>query len=45
MLGRLKPGVTEAQAEADLTPIVADLQAADPESFPDTWRVGLLSFK
>ena len=45
VLGRLKPGVTEAQAEVDLKPIVADLKAADPTAFPDTWRVGLLSFK
>ena len=45
VLGRLKPGVTEAQAEADLKPIVADLKAADPTAFPDRWRVGLLSFK
>ena len=28
LLGRLKPGVTDAQAEADLRPIVADLKAA-----------------
>jgi predicted permease len=45
VLGRLKPGVTEAQAEADLQPIVADLAAREPEQFPEKWRVGLLSFK
>ncbi len=45
VLGRLKPGVTAAQAEVDLRPIVADLKAKDPSSFPDRWRVGLLSFK
>jgi predicted permease len=45
VLGRLKPGVTEAQAEADLRPIVADLKQRDPRAFPDKWRVGLLSFK
>ena len=45
LLGRLKPGVTEAQAEADLRPIVADLKQRDPAAFPDKWRVGLLSFK
>jgi predicted permease len=45
VLGRLKPGVTEAQAEADLQPIVADLAAREPDQFPEKWRVGLLSFK
>ena len=42
MLGRLKPGVTEAQAEADLRPIVADLAQREPAQFPEGWRVGLL---
>lgn len=45
LLGRLKPGITEAQAEADLRPIVADLKKREPAQFPDNWRVGLLSFK
>jgi putative ABC transport system permease protein len=45
LLGRLKPGVTEAQAAADLSPIIADLKAREPGQFPDQWRVGLLSFK
>jgi predicted permease len=45
LLGRLKPGVTEAQAEADLNPIIADLARKEPAQFPQTWRVGLLSFK
>ena len=45
LLGRLKPGVTEAQAEADLRPIIADLKQREPAQFPDQWRVGLLSFK
>ncbi len=46
VLGRLKAGVTEAQAEADLRPIVADLAQREPAQFPDgRWRVGLLSFK
>jgi putative ABC transport system permease protein len=44
-LGRLKPGITEPQAEADLRPIIADLKAREPAQFPDNWRVGLLSFK
>ena len=45
LLGRLKPGVTDAQAEADLRPIIQDLNAREPRQFPDQWRVGLLSFK
>ncbi len=45
LLGRLKPGVTEAQAEADLRPIIQDLKQREPAAFPDSWRVGLLSFK
>ncbi|PYJ84034.1 MAG: hypothetical protein DME22_14165, partial [Verrucomicrobia bacterium] len=45
LLGRLKPGVTEAQAEADLRPIIEDLKKREPTQFPDRWRVGLLSFK
>jgi len=45
LLGRLKPGVTEAQAEADLRPIIEDLKKREPAQFPNNWRVGLLSFK
>lgn len=45
LLGRLKPGVTETQAETDLRPIIADLQQREPAAFPAKWRVGLLSFK
>jgi len=45
VLGRLKPGVTEARAEADLRPIIEDLKKKEPGQFPDNWRVGLLSFK
>ncbi len=45
LLGRLKPGVTAAQAEADLAPIIADLKKKEPAQFPDQWRVGLLPFK
>ena len=45
LLGRLKRGVTEAQAEADLRPIIEDLKQREPSQFPDKWRVGLLSFK
>jgi predicted permease len=45
LLGRLKPGVSEAQAEVDLRPIIQDLKKTEPAQFPDNWRVGLLSFK
>jgi putative ABC transport system permease protein len=45
LLGRLKPGVAAAQAEADLAPIIADLKKREPDQFPDQWRVSLLSFK
>ena len=45
VLGRLKPGVTPAQAEADLRPIVTDLKQRDTSAIPDNWRVKLLSFK
>ena len=40
LLGRLPPGVTAAQAEADLSPIIADLKTREPSQFPDQWRVG-----
>jgi predicted permease len=45
LLGRLKPGVTDAQAESDLRPIIETLQRREPSQFPEQWRVGLLSFK
>ena len=45
LLGRLKAGVTDARAEADLAPIITDLKARAPLQFPEQWRVGLLPFK
>ena len=45
LLGRLKPGVTQAQAEADLRPIIEELRRRYPSDFPEQWRVGILSFK
>ncbi len=45
LLGRLKPGITDAQAEADLHPIIEDLKKREPTQFPERWRVGLLSFR
>jgi putative ABC transport system permease protein len=44
VLGRLKPGVTAAQAEADLRPIMADLQRQSPHDFPEKWRAGIIPF-
>lgn len=45
LLGRLKSGVTGAQAEADLSPIIADLKKREPTQFPDQYRVGILSLE
>src|SRR5262245_14022836 len=44
LLGRLKPGVTEARAESDLRPIIEELQKREPAQFPEKWRVGVLLF-
>ena len=44
VVGRLKPGVTGAQAEADLRPIIDSMKQRAPASFPAQYRVGLLSF-
>ena len=44
LMGRLKPGVTLTQAEADLRPIVLELQQRKPKDFPKTWRIQLLNF-
>ncbi len=44
VLGRLKPGVTVAQAEADLRPIMEDLQRQSPQDFPEKWRASIIPF-
>ncbi|MGO4881018.1 MAG: ABC transporter permease [Bryobacteraceae bacterium] len=44
VVGRLKPGVTAAQAEADLRPIMEDLQRQSPHDFPEKWRAGIIPF-
>jgi putative ABC transport system permease protein len=44
LLGRLKPGLTRAQAEADLHPILAELQRQHPDDFPKQWRIVLRDF-
>lgn len=42
---RRKPGVTEAQAQADLDPIFRDLALRSPARYPKNWRVSLVTFK
>ncbi|MEN3338165.1 MAG: putative transport system permease protein [Acidobacteriota bacterium] len=44
LLGRLRDGVTAPQADADLRPIIADLQKREPRQFPEQWRVALQPF-
>ncbi|HUK19188.1 MAG TPA: ABC transporter permease [Bryobacteraceae bacterium] len=44
-LGRLKPGVTMAQAEADVEPVLRELARRTPKDFPQQWRVALPTFK
>jgi predicted permease len=43
-LARLKPGVTIAEAQADLQPIIAGLVERTPRNFPKEWRVRLRTF-
>jgi putative ABC transport system permease protein len=43
-MGRLKPGVTEAQVETDLKPIFEELQRQNPKDFPQKWRVKMSTF-
>jgi putative ABC transport system permease protein len=44
LLGRLKAGATRAEAQADLRPILEELQRREPSHFPQKWRVELASF-
>lgn len=44
LVGRLKSGVTEAQAAQQLQPIFNDFVHQDPHRFPQNLRVGLMSF-
>src|SRR5580698_6887782 len=41
LLGRLKAGVTTAQAQSDMAGIVATLQQAHPDDFPKGYRIGI----
>ena len=44
LVGRLKLGVTEAQAAAELKPIFDDFSKTAPRTFPKTLQVGILPF-
>ena len=44
LLGRVKPGITKEQVEADLRPILSDLQRQRPDDFPKTWRLQIRDF-
>jgi putative ABC transport system permease protein len=44
LLGRLKPGISREQVEADLRPILNDLQRQRPDDFPKTWRLQIRDF-
>ncbi|MBM3786999.1 MAG: ABC transporter permease [Acidobacteria bacterium] len=45
LTARRKSGVGNAQAQADLDPIIRDLAAASPGTFPQRWRIELITFK
>jgi putative ABC transport system permease protein len=47
LVGRLKPGVTDAQAAAQLKPIFDDFAKTSPRNFPKDihdWRLGIMTF-
>src|SRR5262249_30707801 len=44
LLARLRDGVTRAQAETSLRPLVADLVQQHPDNYPKSWRIRLLDF-
>jgi len=44
LVGRLKPGVTEAQAAAEFKPVFDDFIKAAPFRFPKNLRLGILPF-
>ena len=44
LVGRLKPGVTEAQAASELQPVFRDIARRVPRVFPDDLRVGIMPF-
>ncbi len=44
LVGRLKPGVTDARASAGLTPVFQDFAKSNPGDFPRDLRVGIMPF-
>ena len=44
LVGRLKPGVTDAQAAAELAPIFAEFAQTEPFMYPKNLRLGILPF-
>lgn len=44
LVGRLKPGVTEAQAASELQPVFKDIAHKAPRAFPEDLRVGIMPF-
>jgi putative ABC transport system permease protein len=44
LVGRLKPGVTEARAAAELQPIFADIAHRTAHVYPDDLRLGIMPF-
>ncbi len=44
VVGRLKPGIPTARAEAELRTVVDEMRRHSPASFPAQYRVDLLSF-
>jgi predicted permease len=45
VMGRLRPGVTAAQAEASLRPIIQDIRSRRPQSGQGSFHITLRSFK
>jgi predicted permease len=44
LVGRLKPGVTDAQAGAELQPIFNDFAKTSPRDYPKDLRLGIMPF-
>jgi len=44
LVGRLKPGVTDAQASAELQPIFNDFAKTAPRDYPKDLRIGIMPF-
>jgi putative ABC transport system permease protein len=44
LMGRLRPGVTEPQIEANLRPIIEELRQREPERIPESYRIRIESF-